>query len=66
VEIVVRQDRVWVSIIPYSVGDAILDPEKVDAVIRTLAQARDDARRRGRERPPNGSRQRIGIKGQAT
>lgn len=41
---IVRQGKVWVSMVPHFVGEAILDPENVDAVIRTLAQARDDAR----------------------
>ncbi len=46
---IARQGKVWVSVVPHFVGEAILDPEKVDAVIRTLAQARDDARRMGKK-----------------
>jgi hypothetical protein len=36
-EVVVRQGKVWVSVVPYFVGYAILEPERVDAVIRVLA-----------------------------
>lgn len=50
----VRQGKVWVSIVPLFIGEVILDPEKVDAVIRTLAQARDDARRMGRKNLSDG------------
>lgn len=46
---IVRQGKVWVSVVPHFVGEAILDPEKADAVTRTLAQARDDARRMGKK-----------------
>lgn len=57
VEVVVRQGKVWLSIVPYFVGDAILDPEKVDQVIRVLVQARDDARRREHRRLPGWSKE---------
>lgn len=57
--VTVRRGKVWVSIQPPFTSETILDPEKVDAVIRTLTQARDDARRtssirsrsRGRQAP---------------
>ncbi|MGH3929556.1 MAG: hypothetical protein ACRDTF_06220 [Pseudonocardiaceae bacterium] len=39
-----RRGKVLVSIEPLFTGEAILDPEKVDEVIRTLRQAAADAR----------------------
>jgi hypothetical protein len=48
VVITVRRSWVFVFIDPHFVGDAVLDPEKVDEVIRALAQAREDAKRLGR------------------
>jgi len=49
--VTVRWGKVRMSIVPYFTEEAILDPEKVDVVIRTLVQARDDARRMRSVRP---------------
>lgn len=41
-----QRGKVWVSIEPPFIWEAIMEPEKVDELIRTLGQAGDDAKRR--------------------
>lgn len=43
VVVTVQQGEVWASIMPPFTWEAIMGPGKVDELIRTLAQARDDA-----------------------
>lgn len=43
VKVTVQQGKVWMSIEPPFTWDAIMEPRKVDELIRTLVQARDDA-----------------------
>jgi hypothetical protein len=47
VVITVQRGWVFMSMAPRFTGDAILDPQKVDEVMNTLAQAREDAKRMG-------------------
>lgn len=61
VVVLVQQAQVWVSVEPPFTWEAIMEPEKVDELIRTLAQARDDARRLGSARAVSrGGRQPVG------
>jgi hypothetical protein len=45
VVVIVRRGHVWVSIVPPFTWEAIMEPEKVDELITTLARARDAARK---------------------
>ena len=45
VVVAVQQGQVWMSIVPPFTGEAIMEPVKVDALIRTLGLAREDAKR---------------------
>ncbi len=45
VAVIVRQGEVWVSIVPPFTWEAIMEPGKVDELIRTLGLAREDAKR---------------------
>jgi len=45
VVVVAQQGQIWVSITPPFTGAAIMESGKVDEVIHTLAQARDDAKK---------------------
>lgn len=40
-----QQGQVWVSIVPSFTWEAIIEPAKVDELIRTLGLAREDAKR---------------------
>ncbi|MGH3976641.1 MAG: hypothetical protein ACRDS9_25475, partial [Pseudonocardiaceae bacterium] len=50
VVVTVTQGTVWMSIVPPFTWEAIMEPGKVDAVIRTLELARDEAKRETEER----------------
>ncbi|MGH3976075.1 MAG: hypothetical protein ACRDS9_22525, partial [Pseudonocardiaceae bacterium] len=41
----VQKGQVWVSIVPPFTWEAIMEPVKVDELIRTLGLAREDAQR---------------------
>jgi hypothetical protein len=41
----VYRGRVWVSIEPLFTWEAIMDPDKVDELVRTLELARDEAKK---------------------
>lgn len=45
VVVVARQGKVWLSIDPPFTWEAILEPEKVNELVRVLGQAEDDAKR---------------------
>lgn len=45
VVVTVRRGTVWVSIMPPFTWEAIMEPGKVDELIRTLGLAREDAKR---------------------
>lgn len=45
VVVTVRQGKVWVSIQPPFTWEAIMEPRKVDELMRTLELAREDAKR---------------------
>ncbi len=45
VVVVARQGRVWLSIDPPFIWEAILESEKVNELVRVLGQAEDDAKR---------------------
>lgn len=48
VVVTVQQGKVWLSIVPPFTWDAIMEPVKVDELIRTLGLAREDAKRMAR------------------
>ncbi len=50
VVVTVTQGKVWMSIVPLFTWEAIMEPEKVDEVIRTLELARDEAKWKAAER----------------
>jgi hypothetical protein len=52
VVVIAQRGQVWVSIIPPFTGAAIMESGKVDEMIHTLALARDDAKKMGRNSPP--------------
>jgi hypothetical protein len=43
VVVTVQQGQVWMSIVPPFTWEAIMEPGKVDELIRTLTSARDEA-----------------------
>lgn len=43
--VTVRQGKVSLSIVPPFTWEAILEPEKLDKLVRVLRQAREDAQR---------------------
>ncbi len=45
VVVIARRGRVWVSIVPPFTWEAIMEPGKVDELIRTLGLARQDAQK---------------------
>jgi hypothetical protein len=45
VVVIARRGRVWVSIVPPFTWEAIMEPGKVDELMRTLGLAREDAQR---------------------
>lgn len=45
VVVTVQQGKVWLSIVPPFTWEAIMEPVKVDELIRTLGLAREDAKR---------------------
>jgi hypothetical protein len=45
VVVIAQRGRVWVSIQPRFTWEAIMEPGKVDELIRTLALAREDAKK---------------------
>ncbi len=45
VVVTVQRGQVWVSIQPLFTWEAIMEPGKVDELIHTLAQARQDAKK---------------------
>ncbi len=45
VVVVARQGQVWLSIDPPFTWEAIMEPEKVNELVRVLGQAEDDAKR---------------------
>lgn len=45
VVVTARRGQVWVSIVPPFTWEAIMEPVKVDELIRTLGLAREDAQR---------------------
>ncbi len=45
VVVIVRQGKVWMSIVPPFTWEAIMEPGKVDELMRTLGLAREDAQR---------------------
>lgn len=60
VVVVVRQGKVMVSIIPPFTWEVILEPGKVDDLVRALAQAGEDAKRIARTAiPENTARRRY-------
>jgi hypothetical protein len=45
VVVIARHGKVWVSIVPSFTWEAIMEPGKVDELMRTLDLAREDAQR---------------------
>ncbi|MGH3976304.1 MAG: hypothetical protein ACRDS9_23715 [Pseudonocardiaceae bacterium] len=43
--VIARHGKVWVSIVPPFTWEAIMEPGKVDELMRTLGLAREDAQR---------------------
>ncbi|MGH8965925.1 MAG: hypothetical protein ACRDXB_11440 [Actinomycetes bacterium] len=43
--VIARQGKVWMSIVPLFTRESIMEPAKVDELMRTLALAREDAKR---------------------
>lgn len=58
VVVVVRQGKVMVSIVPPFTWEVILDPRKVDDLVRSLAQAGEDAKRIARKAIPDNTAKR--------
>ncbi|MGH3799417.1 MAG: hypothetical protein ACRDTD_04640 [Pseudonocardiaceae bacterium] len=45
VVVIARQGKVWMSIVPPFTWEAIMEPAKVDELMRTLVLAREDAKK---------------------
>ncbi len=61
--VVVRQGKVSLSVVPPFTWEAILDPEKVDQLVRILGQAREDAQRMASRRIRKTSQARPAVRG---